>query len=216
MLTPRPRTFHPKKPPLLADGLPAPACCWRLARWWCWAQPPLSARSAIWDVAPAPIVVTNTSGAASFNFRVMGIPVPGKIEGVKPSLSFSPDNLGATKGVVTLNLAGLNTGIALRDEHAREFLGVATHPTATFTLSKLNTAARILPGQTLNGSADGTLNLNGVSVPLKSPVTLKEAADGSVIEVRTAFDVTFAKHHISIPGADPKTDIRIIFRLPLR
>ena len=164
---------------------------------------------------PAPIVVTNTSGAATFNFRVKGIPVPGKIEGVTPHLSFSPANLTATKGNITLGLSKLNTGIALRDMHAREFLGVEKHPVATFTLQKLNVAPRIQPGQTLKGTADGTLNLNGVSVPLNSPITLHEAADGSVIDVRTGFDVTFSKHHISIPGADPRTDVKVVFRLPL-
>ncbi|MFB9991626.1 YceI family protein [Deinococcus oregonensis] len=164
---------------------------------------------------PAPIVVTNTSGAASFNFRVTGIPVPGKIEGVTPQLTFSPSNLNAARGTVTLGLAKLNTGIALRDEHARNFLGVALHPNAVFTLSKLNTASHIQAGQTLTGTAEGTLNLNGVTVPLTSPVTLTEAADGSVIEVKTAFNVTFAQHQISIPGADPQTDVKVMFRLPL-
>ncbi|THF67869.1 YceI family protein [Deinococcus sp. Arct2-2] len=164
---------------------------------------------------PAPIAVTNTSGAASFNFRVTGIPVPGKIEGVTPKLTFSPNDLNAAHGTVTLGLVKLNTGIALRDEHARNFLGVAQHPTAVFTLKKLNTASRIQAGQTLTGTVEGTLNLNGVTVPLVSPVTLTEAADGSVIEVKTAFNVTFAQHRIAIPGADPQTDVKVMFRLPL-
>ncbi|WP_420597457.1 YceI family protein [Deinococcus sp.] len=165
---------------------------------------------------PAPIVVTNTSGAATFNFRVTGIPVPGKIEGVKPNLTFSPNNLAAAKGSISLGLATLNTGIALRDKHARNFLGVAEHPTAIFTLSKLNTATRITPGQTLSGTADGSLSLNGVSVPLKAPITLTEAADGSVIDVSTAFNVTFTQHNISIPGGDPQSDIKVFFKLPLK
>jgi polyisoprenoid-binding protein YceI len=165
---------------------------------------------------PAPITVTDTSGAATFNFRVTGIPVPGKIEGVTPHLTFTPTALGATTGSVSLGLSGLNTGIALRDEHAREFLGVTKHPTAVYTLKHLNTAAQIRPGQTLNGSVDGSLSLNGVTVPLKSPVTLKEAGDGSAITVETAFNVNFIRHHILIPGADPDTDVKVIFRLPLR
>ncbi len=165
---------------------------------------------------PAPIVVTDTSGAATFNFRVTGIPVPGKIEGVKPDLTFSPGNLAATTGTVSLGLNKLDTGIALRDKHAGEFLGVAQHPTALFTLEKLNVAKSIQPGQTLSGTVRGTLELNGVAVPLTSPITLREAADGSVIDVSTAFDVTFAAHKISIPGADPRTDVKVLFRLPLR
>ncbi|WP_161882710.1 YceI family protein [Deinococcus alpinitundrae] len=165
---------------------------------------------------PAPIVVTDTSGAATFNFRVTGIPVPGKIEGIKPDLTFSPGNLATTTGTVSLGLNKLDTGIALRDKHAGEFLGVAEHPTALFTLNKLNVAKSIQPGQTLSGTAQGTLELNGVTVPLTSPITLREAVDGSVIDVSTAFNVTFAAHKISIPGADPQTDVKVLFRLPLR
>ena len=164
---------------------------------------------------PAEVTVTDTSGAASFNFRVTGIPVPGKIEGVTPKLTFSVDRLGAASGTVSLGLNSLDTGIALRDRHAREFLGVAAHPRALYTLKRLNVASRIRPGQTLSGSAEGTLSLNGVSVPLNSPITLQEAADGSAITVKTAFNVNFVRHHIRIPGADADTDIKVVFRLPL-
>ncbi|BDP43836.1 hypothetical protein DAETH_38050 (plasmid) [Deinococcus aetherius] len=165
---------------------------------------------------PAPITVTDTSGGATFNFRVTGIPVPGKIQGVTPKLTFSPSDLGAAQGQITVNLRGLDTGIALRDEHARNYLGVAKHPTAIFALSRIEGARTLKPGQTLNATAQGTLDLNGVKVPLSAPIALSYAPDGSAINVSTAFDVTFKQHHISIPGADPQTDVKVAFRLPVR
>lgn len=164
---------------------------------------------------PAPITVTDTSGGATFNFRVTGIPVPGRVLGVTPRLTFSPNDLSTAQGQITLKLAGLDTGIKLRDEHARNFLGVAQHPTAVFTLGRIEGAKSLKPGQTLNATARGTLDLNGVKVPLKAPIALSYAQDGSAINVTTAFDVTFKQHHISIPGADPKTDVKVAFRLPV-
>lgn len=165
---------------------------------------------------PAPITVTDASGGATFNFRVTGIPVPGKIEGLVPRLTFSPTDLAAAHGQVTLDLRGLDTGIGLRDEHARNYLGVARHPTAVFALRRITGAKTLRPGQTLNATAQGTLDLNGVRVALSAPIALSYAADGSAINVSTAFDVTFRQHHISIPGADPKTDVKVAFRLPVR
>lgn len=163
-----------------------------------------------------PITVTDTSGGATFNFRVTGIPVPGRVVGVTPKLTFSPNDLTTARGVITVNLRGLDTGITLRDEHARNFLGVAQHPTAIFTLNRIEGARTLKPGQTLNAIADGTLELNGVNVPLSAPTTLDFAPDGSAINVTTKFNVTFADHHISIPGADPRTDVKVAFRLPVR
>lgn len=165
---------------------------------------------------PGPVTVSDTSGGATFNFRVTGIPVPGKIQGVTPHLTFRPNDLSTAQGFITLALPGLDTGIALRDEHAKKFLGVAKHPTAVFTLGRITGANVLGPGQTLNATADGTLDLNGVAVPLKAPITLNYAADGSAIGVTTAFNVSFQQHHISIPGADPTTDVKVAFRLPVR
>lgn len=163
---------------------------------------------------PTPITVTDASGGATFNFRVTGIPVPGKIDGVTPHLTFSPEDLSRTNGTLTVNLDRLDTGIALRDEHARNYLGVAQHPVATFTVQKLEGAKTIRQGQRLNVTATGLLNLNGIPVPLTAPVTLQYGPDG--IAVTTKFNVTFADHHISIPGADPQTDVHVAFRLPVR
>lgn len=165
---------------------------------------------------PAPITVTDASGGATFNFRVTGIPVPGKIEGVTPQLTFTPQDLTRTRGLLTVPLATLDTGIALRDKHARTYLGVPTHPVSTFTVQKLQGAKTIRPGQTLNVVVQGTLKLNGVSVPLQAPVTLTFLPDGSAIQANTHFDVTFKDHGIAIPGADPKTDVKVAFRLPVR
>ncbi|PNY79740.1 YceI family protein [Deinococcus koreensis] len=171
--------------------------------------------SAYLGAGPQPITVTDASGAATFNFRVTGIPVPGQLGQVQPRVTFDPRDLTTAHGVVIVNLAKLNTGIALRDEHARNYIGAHAHPQARFTFASLSGATAIRPGQTVLATVEGQLDLNGVSVPLRAPVTLTYPPGGSVITVKTAFDVTFKDHHISIPGADPRTDVNVEFRLPV-
>lgn len=171
--------------------------------------------NAYLGAGPRPITVTDASGAATFNFRVTGIPVPGQLGLVHPQLSFDPQHLQTARGLVTVDLRGLNTGIALRDMHARTFIGAQAHPSATFTISSLSGASSIRPGQTVRAVAAGRLTLNGVTVPLQAPITLTYPQGGSAITVKTAFNVTFTDHHISIPGADPQTDVRVEFRLPV-
>lgn len=164
--------------------------------------------------APA-AVVTSTSGVAHFNFRVTGIPVPGTVAGVKADVAFRPKDLTHTTGQVRVNLSGLKTGIALRDEHARNYLGVQAHPNAVFTLTGVEGAKTLSSGRPVQAFALGTFALNGVSVPLRAPVTLALNDAGNEVRVQTRFDVTFAKHHIKIPGADPRTDVTVAFRLPV-
>ncbi|WP_309570114.1 YceI family protein [Deinococcus sp.] len=172
--------------------------------------------NAYLGAGPQPITVTDASGAATFNFRVTGIPVPGQLGEVHPQLTFDPRHLGATTGSVTVDLTKLNTGIALRDRHARNFIGAPAHPQATFTVTSVIGLNTIRPGQTISGTVAGQLDLNGVSVPLNAPITLTYPQGDPVITVKTAFNVVFKDHHITIPGADPQTDVKVEFRLPAR
>lgn len=165
---------------------------------------------------PKPITVTDAQGAATFNFRVTGIPVPGQVGGVKPNLTFDARHLAGTRGTVTVDLNTLNTGIALRDEHAKNFLGVKAHPQTVFVLNRLSGVSALRPGETRQATVSGTLDLNGVTVPLSAPATLAYLADGSAISVKTTFNVSFKDHHIAIPGADPQTDVNVAFRLPVQ
>ena len=152
-----------------------------------------------------------STSSAEFNFRVTLIPVPGKINAVSANLNFDPKNISKTSGKVSVNLAKLDTGIGLRDEHARGYLGAEKHPNAVFTLVKISGATTLEAGKEVKGTAVGQFDLNGIAQPLSAPITLK--LEGKHVNVSTAFDVTLADHKIEIPGADPKVDVKVNFTL---
>jgi len=168
----------------------------------------------VFSTQPPQVAVTDNSGVANFNFRVTGIPVPGVVSGIKVQAAWNPNALEGSKASVTVPLEKLNTGIALRDEHAKNYLGVAKHPLATFKLDTLEGFGKLSAGQRAEGFAKGIFNLNGVDHALTAPTTLSLDAAGKKLEVTTHFDVAFADYQISIPGADPKTDVTVKFRLP--
>ena len=168
----------------------------------------------VFSTQPQQVAVTDTSGVAHFNFRVTGIPVPGVVSGVKVQATWNPNALEHAKASVTVPLKKLSTGIQLRDEHAKNYLGVGQHPVATFKLDTLEGFGKLSAGQRAKGRAKGIFNLNGVDHPLNAPTTLALDAAGQKLEVTTHFDVAFSDYHISIPGADPKTDVTVQFRLP--
>jgi polyisoprenoid-binding protein YceI len=156
--------------------------------------------------------ITNTpTASAEFNFRVTLIPVPGKINAVSTNLNFDPKNLSKTNGKVLVNLAKLDTGIGLRDEHARGYLGADKHPNAIFTLKSITGISKLETDKEVKGTAVGQFDLNGISQPLSAPIILK--LEGKRINVSTTFDVTLADHKIEIPGANPKVDVKVNFTL---
>ncbi len=168
----------------------------------------------VFSTQPVQVAVTDTAGVANFNFRVTGIPVPGVVSGVQVKAAWNPNALEGSKATVTVPLEKLNTGIALRDEHAKNYLGVKAHPQATFKLDSLEGFSKLSAGQSVQGKAKGIFNLNGVDHALTAPTTLTLDAAGKKLEVTTKFDVAFSDYKISIPGADPKTDVTVKFRLP--
>jgi polyisoprenoid-binding protein YceI len=156
-------------------------------------------------------VASAAPATASFNFRVTLIPVPGTVNAVKAALNFDPQNLARTSGTVTVDLTKLQTGIELRDEHAKGYLGADKHPNAVFTLSRITGVTRLEIGKTVNATAVGSLALNGISTPLSAPVTLQRT--GERVAVTTAFNVALKDHRIEIFGADPLVDVKLNFTL---
>lgn len=173
----------------------------------------LYARHVFQTVPPA-VAVTDTAGVAQFNFRVTGIPVPGVVPGLRAKVLLDPQALAGAHGTVTVDLSRLSTGLALRDEHARGYLGVVAHPTATFTLDRLDGLTAIAPGERKSGVARGTLLLNGRPHALQAPIDL-DFTRPAALEVAAHFNVAFKDYAIDIPGADPATDVTAKFRLPV-
>ncbi len=156
--------------------------------------------------------VANTPAAtAEFNFSVTLIPIPGRINAVSANLNFDPKDLGKTSGTVSVALAKLDTGIGLRDEHGRGFLGAEKHPNAIFTVNNISGIKALEKNKETKAIANGKFEINGINKPLSAPITLK--FDGARVNVSTAFKITLADHNISIPGSDPTVAVKVNFTL---
>ncbi len=151
------------------------------------------------------------SSSVEFNFFVTLIPVPGKVNGLSADLNFDPSNLAKTSGTIKVKLANLDTGIALRDEHARGYLGADKHPNAIFTLNHIEGIKALEAGRESQGIAVGSFDLNGIQHALKAPIILK--LEGQRVNVSTKFNLSLADHKIEIFGADPKVDVAVKFAL---
>lgn len=102
---------------------------------------------------------------------------------------------------VQVDLASLDTGIGLRNQHMREnHLETARFPTASFRADSLIDAPGALaPGATVVLTLAGELSLHGVTRPLITPVSVSLAADGAALEVRAEFTVKLADFAIPRP-----------------
>lgn len=157
--------------------------------------------AALQTTVPRPVV--------RFNLHLGPVPVPGTLNRLTARLTPDFDHLGRTRGTVQASLAALATGIDLRDEHARTYLGAGNHPTAVFALDRFVGPERIRDGQTVRGQVRGRLTLNGLTRPLSAPVRLQR--HGQRLDVLTRFQVTLADHRIKVPGADPNVGTEVRF-----
>jgi len=113
-----------------------------------------------------------------------------------------------------VDLASIQTGIPLRDQHMRDnFLEAEKYPKATYKVTKVvlpkkPTLKRV---ETVTLTATGDFTLHGVTVkktmPLKvtyfpeSVDTKKRFPSGNLIRIQGAFPVNLTAHHIQRPEA---------------
>jgi len=111
-----------------------------------------------------------------------------------------------------VNLASLDTGIPLRNEHMRDnFLQTAKYPDATFKAVKIVTNAKppFKTGQVVSITATGPFTLHGVTVSKTIPLKVtyfKESATthsrfpaGNMIRIQGTFPVSLKAHNIPRP-----------------
>ncbi len=110
-----------------------------------------------------------------------------------------------------VDLASIDTGIPLRNEHMRDnFLETKKYPKASFVLKKLvNPPGKLLPGKTVKLNAEGEFSLHGKTVSKKIPInvtyltkckaTETKRPDCDLIQFKTSFPVPFKDHDIKRP-----------------
>ncbi|WP_189102908.1 YceI family protein [Deinococcus knuensis] len=203
------RSLHPEMPAPAHPTLARSTSAARRFRVPLLAALPLTLAAALVVTAAAQAATVRVrDGSVGFAYRVTLIPVNGTVNAVQSSdttLDFAA--LRRTRTTVTVNLAALKTGIALRDEHAREALDARNFPNASFTLENFSGPERIQDGQAVQGDVTGTFTLRGVPRPLRAPVTLTRR--GNSLNVQATFTVNPQAHGVNVKGGDTSTRVTV-------
>ena len=109
---------------------------------------------------------------------------------------------------MSVPLANLATGIALRDKHMKEkYLQVPSFPTATLKVAR--SAVQVAPGATAEADIPGTMTLHGHDHPVNVHFKAHSTGGGNV-EVDGATHVNMHDYAIEVPsylGVTVKPDV---------
>jgi polyisoprenoid-binding protein YceI/mono/diheme cytochrome c family protein len=176
----------------------------------------LPAAAGTWVVAPRP------HGEVTFKVEGPLDDVMGKTLSVSGTLELDEKDWARGKGVVSVQLDALRTGIDQRDQDMRiEFLQTERYPYALLQVERIDrpSAATLAPGQTVQGEAVGSFEVHGVRRAIRIPVTLK-LEDATSLWVHGKFEVPFSDYAISRPtrlflklGDTADAEFNVLFKL---
>ncbi|MCU0690961.1 MAG: YceI family protein [Polyangiaceae bacterium] len=108
-----------------------------------------------------------------------------KIRGTTSELAVNGDN---SQIRITVPLAGLDTGIGLRNKHMRKYLETEKYPNAVLVVEK---SALKIPsdGGESSGSASGTLTLHGQTMPITFKYNSKRGGDRYNVAGAASIDI---------------------------
>ncbi|MBI3071985.1 MAG: YceI family protein [Deltaproteobacteria bacterium] len=119
-----------------------------------------------------------------------------------------------TKGKIEIDVASLNTGIALRDDHLRSkmWLDAEAHPKLTFELEKIKGIGALKAGKYVKGKARGKLTVKGQTREVTLPVRVglfeipegmkKQMPElkGDLLRVSTQFELKLSDYGVQVPA----------------
>ncbi len=131
--------------------------------------------------------------------------IEGKTDQVEGTIDVDLADLGDSASVrVTVDLASLDTGISMRNEHMRDnHLQTDEYPTAVFEGGRLSdlSAKSLAPGGEVTGKISGVFHLHGVTRPLEAQLKLtrEDGESGTVLRVHVTFGVKLSDYAIKRP-----------------
>lgn len=157
------------------------------------AAPLLHADTHTWSV---------TSGAPTtivFNVEDNVDPFDGKTSKVTGTITADPAAPAQAQLEVSVDLASLDTGNNLRNQHMRErYLHTDKFPTVTFKSVSVAGPASIAPNQPADVSITGDFTLHGVTKRLTIPVKVTLLSDGRIHAI-SRFSVRLPDFGIVVP-----------------
>lgn len=128
----------------------------------------------------------------SVKFTSDGDPAEGIFKGLKGTVTFDEKKLSASEFDVTIEVATINTGNGMQNNHAKsdKWFDAAKYPVIRFASSQITTASG-------GYSVKGTLEIHGVKKEITIPFTFKRTADGGI------FNGTFEVNRNDFNIGDP-------------
>lgn len=130
---------------------------------------------------------------------------------VTGNVTVNPNDLAATRGTVAVQVASIRTGIDLRDEHLRaeNWLNAQAHPNATFEITRVEGASRLVPNELTRVRIHGRFSIHGVTrdvvanarvrlIPLDDELRAARIT-GDVIRAQASFNVQLTDYNVSVP-----------------
>ncbi len=122
----------------------------------------------------------------------------GKTEQVRGEIEVSFDTLAAMSVRVEVDMASLDTGIAIRNRHMRDnHLHTGKFPRAVFRGGTVTGASALAPGGTARFALAGTLELHGVQKPVEAAVEMTRGTAG--LQITARFSVKLPDFEIPRP-----------------
>lgn len=123
----------------------------------------------------------------TFKFKQMGVTADGRFRKFSAQIGVDTDKPADAKGVITIDLASIDTGSKEADQEAvsKSWFNVAAHPNATFILKDL------APAASNQFQARGQLTIKGQTREVAAPVRLSPQGNltGSFVIKRADFGI---------------------------
>jgi polyisoprenoid-binding protein YceI len=132
----------------------------------------------------------------------------GVFSGLKGTIQFDDKDLAASKFDVSIDVATINTGNGMQNQHAKseKWFDAAKYPTINFKSEKIS--------RTSSGyKADGTLEVHGVKKQISMPFIFQKNATGGLFT--STFDVNRVDFNIGKPGGKVPDVIKIDLSVPV-
>ena len=150
----------------------------------------------------------HTPNEASFTSKAAIVKFTGRTDKVTGTLQIDENDTTKASGAVTVDVASLDTGIGLRNEHLQGTIEAAKYPTATFKLQKLSVPGNKLKANAITeGTVTGQMTLHGVTRTLTAPVELTYLPQvdanyrpGDWVEVNSRFKLKLSDYKIALPA----------------
>jgi polyisoprenoid-binding protein YceI len=151
---------------------------------------------------------SHTPNEASFTSKAAIVKFTGRTNKVTGTLQIDETNTTKASGAVTVDVASLDTGIGLRNEHMQGTIEAAKYPTATFKLQKLTVPGNKLKANAItSGTVTGQMTLHGVTRTITAPVELTYLPQqdpnyrpGDWVEVNSSFKLKLSDYKIALPA----------------